>query len=92
MLKKPLPNVAFTGTIDLFGNIGVIGGEKLKLAAAEKAGVEKVFLPKANYERLLDDGEIDSFAMEIKPVNHVDEIVRELFGYIELDTIGGVII
>lgn len=80
MLKKALPNVAFTGTIDLFGNIGVIGGEKLKLAAAEKAGVEKVFIPIENYEMLCANNELSLFSkLDIYPVSHIDEVIEALF-------------
>jgi PDZ domain-containing protein len=42
--------IAGTGTVDLDGNVGPIGGITLKLAAAERAGAETFLLPQANLE------------------------------------------
>lgn len=80
MKKEPLPNVAFTGAVDLFGNVKKIGGAELKLKAAERAGVEKVYMPKENYEELCDSNEIENHDVKVIPITHVDEIVEELFG------------
>lgn len=80
MKKIAIPNVAFTGAIDLFGNVRVIGGVYLKLCSAERAGVEKVYIPKENYIQLCDSKEIDAFDMQIVPISHVDEIMEALFG------------
>ena len=80
MKKIAIPNVAFTGAIDLFGNVRVIGGLYLKLCSAERAGVEKVYIPKENYIQLCDSKEIDAFDMQIVPISHVDEIMEVLFG------------
>ena len=80
MKKIAIPNVAFTGAIDLFGNVRVMGGLYLKLCSAERAGVEKVYIPKENYIQLCDSKEIDAFDMQIVPISHVDEIMEALFG------------
>lgn len=80
LLKKPLPNVAFTGTVDLFGNVGIIGGDKLKILAAERAGVDMVFLPQANYDRLVADNEINNCNVQLFPVSTVEQVVQVLFG------------
>ncbi len=83
MRKTPLPNIASTGTIDLFGNIGVVGGIKLKLAAAERAGVKKVYMSKVNYEQLVEDNELSKFALEICPVTNVYQVMEEIFSNAE---------
>jgi PDZ domain-containing protein len=41
--------IAGTGTIDLAGDIGAIGGVRQKVAAAERAGAEYFLVPSANY-------------------------------------------
>ncbi len=41
--------VAGTGTIDLDGNVGTIGGVQQKVAAAERAGAEYFLVPPGNY-------------------------------------------
>ena len=41
--------IAGTGTIDLEGNVGAIGGVQQKVAAAERAGAQYFFAPSSNY-------------------------------------------
>ena len=41
--------IAGTGTIDLDGNVGAIGGVQQKVAAAEQAGAQYFLVPKDNY-------------------------------------------
>ena len=45
--------IAGTGTIDLDGKVGRIGGVKQKIIAAEKAGAEYFFVPEGNMEEAL---------------------------------------
>lgn len=75
--KEILEPVAYTGEINLHGNVWAIGGELAKIKAAEKAGCTKVFIPKENYERLSRDA-IDSFSIKIVPVTHVNEVISEV--------------
>lgn len=42
--------IAGTGTIDLAGNVGAIGGVRQKVVAAEAAGAEFMLVPAANFE------------------------------------------
>ena len=42
--------VVGTGTIDVYGNVGEIGGIKYKLMAASKKNADIVFVPEANYK------------------------------------------
>jgi PDZ domain-containing protein len=41
--------IAGTGTIDLFGNVGPIGGVKQKVIGARQAGAQYFFVPVDNY-------------------------------------------
>ena len=41
--------IAGTGTIDLEGNVGAIGGVQQKVAAAERAGAQYFLVPSSNY-------------------------------------------
>lgn len=43
--------VAGTGTVDLEGNVGSVGGVRQKVVAAEAAGAEYMLVPEGNYER-----------------------------------------
>lgn len=79
MLKKPIGNCGFTGEIDLFGQIKRIGGLKAKLAAAERAGVERVFIPRENYEDIVSEKDTVYKAIEIIPISHVNELDEILF-------------
>ena len=46
--------VSGTGTIDLEGNVGAIGGIKQKIYTAFQNNVEIFFCPEANYEEALE--------------------------------------
>ena len=67
-------DVACTGEIDLFGNIFAVGGVLAKIQAAEQAGCKRVFIPKENYTRLRES-DVESFSVEVIPVEHVDEVI-----------------
>lgn len=67
MLGKTIPNVAFTGSIDLYGNIGPVGGVFEKCIAAERTSVDKVIVPSECYRSLVDRKEIERF-----PGNYVN--------------------
>lgn len=67
-------NVAYTGEIDLFGNVFAIGGTLAKIQAAEQSGCSKVFIPRSNYEQLRNS-DIDQFSLEVVPVDHVNEVI-----------------
>lgn len=72
--------IAGTGTIDLDGNVGSIGGIRQKVVAAEAAGAEYILVPEANYESALTAERDD---IEIVSVATVDEAISFLEG---LDT------
>ena len=75
LLEKPLPNIAFTGSIDLYGNVGPVGGVFEKCIAAERTLVEKVIVPAECYRRLVDRKEIERLNIKVIPVNTIEEVV-----------------
>lgn len=76
--KKVRANVAMTGELTLTGKVLPIGGLKEKLIAAYKAKMKTILIPKKNFERDLSDvpDEVKD-AMEIKPVERVEEVLKE---------------
>ena len=71
-------NVAYTGEIDLFGNVFAIGGTITKIQAAEDTGCEKVFIPRDNFDQLKKE-DVEKFGIEIIPVTHVSQVVEAVF-------------
>jgi len=70
--KIPIHNkIAMTGEISLQGTVKAIGGITAKILAAKKAGVDKVIIPKDNYQ--------ESFQLEkhinIIPVEDIKEVL-----------------
>ena len=63
--------LAGTGTVDLAGNVGPIGGIVLKLAAAERAGAEIFILPQDNIAEARASGS----DMRLVPVSTVSEAI-----------------
>ncbi len=79
VLKTPVSgNLAYTGEIDLFGNVFAIGGTKAKISAAQESGCSKVFIPYDNYMQLSEE-ELNSFLIEIMPVKHISEVIALAF-------------
>ncbi len=74
--KTVKQSVAMTGEITLTGRVLPIGGLKEKTAAAYKAGVRTVIIPKDNMKDLEEiDQEVRS-ALEFVPVSSVMEVLR----------------
>lgn len=59
-----------TGTVDLDGNVGSIGGVRQKVVASEAAGAEYMLVPEGNYEAARTAPRQD---LELVPVSTVDE-------------------
>lgn len=76
LLEKPLPNISFTGTIDLYGNVGPVGGVFEKCIAAERTSVEKVIIPAECYKRLVDNKQIERLNVELIPVDTMEEVIK----------------
>ncbi|MBF0474630.1 MAG: endopeptidase La [Deltaproteobacteria bacterium] len=78
LLKKPVKNdVAMTGEITLRGRVLPIGGLKEKMIAANRAGVKTVIIPKENEKDLKDIPNNILRSMNIVPVDHMDQVLRE---------------
>lgn len=69
--------IAGTGTIDLDGNVGSIGGIRQKVVAAEAAGAEYIMVPQGNYESALT---APRDTIEIVPIATLDEAIGFLEG------------
>lgn len=69
-------SVAGTGSIDLEGNIGPIGGVALKVAAADEAGADLFFLPPEN----LAEARTAGADIRLVPVSTLDQAVTYLEG------------
>ena len=72
------PNVAMTGEVSLEGAVSAIGGLPEKLMAAERAGVQKVFVPKENIDDLRDVAAEVRDRLEIIPVESIEEVLTAL--------------
>lgn len=72
------PNVAMTGEVSLEGAVSAIGGLPEKLMAAERAGVQKVFIPKENMDDLRDVAAEVRDRLEIIPVESIEEVLTAL--------------
>lgn len=73
------PKIAMTGEVSLQGQVKPIGGLPEKLMAAQRAGVERVFIPADNEEDLRDVAEEVREQLKITPV----ESIENLFAYID---------
>ncbi len=81
LTKKPFPNdVAMTGEITLRGRILPIGGLKEKLLAAKRGLISRVIIPSENEKDLREVPSGIRKGMEIIPVEHMDEVLKILFG------------
>ena len=70
-------DIAMTGEITLRGRVTAIGGLKEKLLAAMRSGVKTVLIPQENEKDLADIPENVKSAMEIIPVNTMDEVLAK---------------
>lgn len=69
-----------TGTIDEFGNVGVIGGVSHKIKAAVKAKADIFFVPTENYEEAKKTVLEDNLDIELVEVKHIDDAIEYLNG------------
>lgn len=68
-------DVAMTGEVTLRGRVLPIGGLKEKLLAALRGGIKTVFIPAENEKDLAEIPASVKDALEIIPVEHVDEVL-----------------
>ncbi|MBV9282703.1 MAG: endopeptidase La [Chloroflexi bacterium] len=69
-------DVAMTGEITLRGKVLPIGGLKQKVLAAHRAGIRTVLFPKKNLKDLEEIPMEVRDAMELVPVDRMEEVVR----------------
>ena len=71
-------SIAMTGELTLTGKVLPIGGLKEKLIAAFKGKMKKVLIPRKNFQRDLDDIPTEvKKALEIKPVDTIEDVLKE---------------
>ena len=68
-------DVAMTGEITLRGRVLPIGGLKEKVLAAHRAHIERILYPKENMKDLAEIPKSVLSAIEMVPVDHVDEVL-----------------
>jgi ATP-dependent Lon protease len=68
-------DVAMTGEVTLRGRVLPIGGLKEKLLAALRGGIHTVLIPRENEKDLAELPATVKEALEIVPVDHVDEVL-----------------
>ena len=76
-----------TGEITLRGRVLAIGGIKEKILAAHRGGIKKVIIPKENKKDLKDIPATVLKAIEIVPVEHMDEVLPHALILKQGDTI-----
>jgi PDZ domain-containing protein len=69
--------IAGTGTIQVDGSVGNIGGIRQKVVAAEAAGASYLLVPKGNYQSALTAERDD---IEIVPVETIQDALDFLEG------------
>ncbi len=88
LLKIPVRHdVAMTGEITLRGRVLPIGGLKEKLLAARRAGIDLVMIPKENEKDLKEIPSKITRSLEIKEVDHMDEVLKQALVIKESDTL-----
>ncbi len=70
-------DIAMTGEVTLRGRVLPIGGLKEKLLAALRGGIRTVLIPAENEKDLAEIPPSVKEALEIIPVNHVDEVLAK---------------
>ncbi len=70
-------DIAMTGEVSLRGNAMPIGGLKEKLLAALRGGIKTVLIPEENEKDLADIPDNVKEGLEIIPVKHVSEVLRQ---------------
>lgn len=70
--------VVGTGTIDINGNVGEIGGVKHKLLAASKKKADIVFVPFDNYKEAQELYTKNKYRFELVPVKTFDDAIEYL--------------
>ena len=73
-------DVGMTGEVTLRGRVLPVGGIKMKVLAAHRAGLTTVILPKRNEKDLEDIPQEVRETLRIVPVDRIDEAMNVAFG------------
>lgn len=71
-------NIVGTGTIDMNGNVGVIGGVGYKIKAAVKRKADIFFVPEDNYEEALEVVNENKYDIKLVMVKNIDDAINYL--------------
>jgi hypothetical protein len=76
LFTKPLSReFAFTGTLNIAGEVEKVGGIEEKIRIAVLKGIKRVYIPRANMRELKESREI-----EVIPVERLNQVVDSVFG------------
>ena len=78
--SKVDPKLAMTGELTLRGAVLPIGGLKEKLLAAQRAGINRVLIPRDNVSDLKDVPEEVKDQLTIIPVETIEDVLKESLG------------
>lgn len=66
--------IAMTGEVSIKGKVKPVGGVAAKVQAAKEAGVEKVLIPKDNWQAMFE-----TLGIEVIPVDDISQVIYEVF-------------
>ena len=71
-------NIAGTGTIDIEGNVGEIGGIKYKVMGAVKNKMDIILVPSANYKEAMKVKKEKKYKIKIVEVKTFQDAIKYL--------------
>ena len=71
-------NIAGTGTIDMYGNVGEIDGIKYKIAGAVKNKIDLVLVSPENYDEAIDVVKKNKYKIDIVKVSTLNDAIEYL--------------
>ncbi|WEK56290.1 MAG: ATP-dependent protease LonB [Candidatus Cohnella colombiensis] len=75
--KRPIDNkLAMTGEVSIHGGVKPVGGVVTKVEAAFQAGVERVLIPKENWQQIFEGLE----GVQVIAVDRIEEVFDHVFG------------
>ena len=66
--------LALSGEVSIKGKVKPVGGIVAKVQAAKEAGIEKVFIPKENWQEIFN-----SMDIEVIPVENIYQVINSVF-------------
>jgi Lon-like ATP-dependent protease len=74
-MNLPVNNdIAMTGEISIRGKVKPVGGVAEKIEAAKLAGINKVLIPKENWQETFED-----IGIEVIPIESIEEVISYTF-------------